>query len=100
MALPAAPHPITSAEQPYSVFSDLLVFRQPPKLRKALKFPLVYVAQYLLTLTIVSVSVEHFGVDEQVAYAIGLLISVPVTFLLSRAIIAPSRGRASSDVSV
>jgi len=64
------------------------VFREELSWRKALKYPLVYLVQYLLGISSLYLLVELAGVSEVIAPIFVVLITVPVTFLLSRRIIA------------
>jgi len=68
------------------------VFYEKLSWRKALKYPLVYLVQYLLGITSLYLLVELAGVSEVIAPIFVVLITVPVTFLLSRRVIAGSAG--------
>jgi putative flippase GtrA len=46
--------------------------------------PLIYLAQYLLGLFLIWVSVEKLGVSDVVAPLLVIMISVPFTYFLSR----------------
>ena len=63
------------------------VFKQELKLRKAAKYPVVYVAQYLLGTVLMYVLVQLLHVNKLVAPAIVVLLTIPVTFTLSRRIV-------------
>jgi putative flippase GtrA len=63
------------------------VFFTPPRLRTALRFPLVYVAQYLTGSAVIVVLVEAGGVSAPIAAIVAIVASIPVTFLLSRTIL-------------
>ena len=63
------------------------VFATPPRLRTALRFPLVYVAQYLTGSAVIVVLVEAWGVSAPIAAIVAIVASIPVTFLLSRTIL-------------
>ncbi|MDQ6621188.1 MAG: GtrA family protein [Pseudomonadota bacterium] len=70
------------------IFSYLLtarfVFRAPARWATALRFPLVYLAQYVIGSTTIYALVEHAGVTPWLAAVIAMLIVVPTTFLLAR----------------
>jgi putative flippase GtrA len=66
------------------------VFKREVGWRKAVQYPLVYVAQYLLGTGALYVLVRVLGVDKLLAPAIVILLTVPVTYLMGRRII---RGR-------
>ncbi len=55
-----------------------------------LRFPLVYAAQLAINLGIVWLSVDRFGIRKEWAPLIAVAISIPVTYLMSRAIIKNS----------
>lgn len=62
-------------------------FRQEMSWRKALKYPAVYLAQYLLGIGSLYLLVELIGVSKVIAPVFVVLITVPATFLLSRRVI-------------
>jgi putative flippase GtrA len=72
------------------ILNSLFVFRRPVALKKALSFPAVYVVQYVLSVLLLRVAVDVFGVEPRLAPLPVVALTVPVTFLLSRVII---RGR-------
>jgi putative flippase GtrA len=64
--------------------SASFVFRQPLRKRSALRFPLVYVAQFLVSLVLLRVAVEWIHLPEWTALGFAVVATIPVTFLLSR----------------
>ena len=66
------------------VVNATFVFRQPMKRRSALRFPLVYVLQFMASLAMLHVAVENWRIPEAYALAISIGITLPPTFLLSR----------------
>jgi putative flippase GtrA len=70
------------------------VFREPLRLRAFAKFPLVYVAQYLLGLAVVSICVEWLDLPAVIAPLLALVVTIPVTYLLSRAVIVARKPEA------
>jgi len=64
------------------------VFNQPLDWKKALQYPLVYVVQYIAGITFLTLLVEVFNFPETLAPLAGVLLTLPITFLLSRFIIA------------
>ncbi|MBF0495323.1 MAG: GtrA family protein [Deltaproteobacteria bacterium] len=77
------------------------VFKQKPTITKALQFPLVYVVQYLLGVALLYVLVTVWHMDQRLAPVVIVLLTIPVTFLLSRVIIKgrfrlPFRGSITS----
>ncbi len=68
-----------------------LVFRSKATWRGALRFPLVYLAQYALGLGLLALFVERLSLDQRLAAAAAAICCVPVTFLMSRWIVGPDR---------
>ena len=66
------------------VSNALLVFKQPINRRSALSFPLVYVVQFLLGLLILQALVEWLHVPEWLGLGLSVLISLPITYIMSR----------------
>ena len=67
------------------------VFRTERGIATALKFPLVYLAQYAVGSAIIVLLVETFGVHASIAAIVAIVASIPVTFSLSRTVLR-SRG--------
>lgn len=65
-----------------------MVFKQELNLRKALKYPVVYVVQYLIGVISMYVFVQVFHVNKLYAPALVVLLTVPATFFLSRKIVS------------
>jgi putative flippase GtrA len=63
------------------------VFKEKLRLSKALQFPLVYLFQYLLGIGLLFVLVSVARVDKLIAPIAVVVITVPVTYLLSRYVI-------------
>jgi putative flippase GtrA len=63
------------------------VFRERMRLNKALQFPVVYLVQYFLSVGLLYLLVEWAHVAKALGPIIILLITVPVTYILSRFII-------------
>ena len=68
------------------VFNALFVFRQPMRLRSALGYPLVYIAQFLLGLILLKILIEGLHIPEWLAPLAVNVLTIPVTFLASRLI--------------
>lgn len=60
------------------------VFQQPPSRYSRLRFPLVYVAQYAVGITIVSACVEYLSMSPGIAPLAALLVTTPLTYLVCR----------------
>lgn len=64
--------------------SAAFVFRKPLSRRSAVRFPLVYVAQFLVSLGLLRIAVEIFNMPEWIAFGFAVALTIPVTFMLSR----------------
>jgi putative flippase GtrA len=71
------------------VLQSLLVFRQPLNWRKAIQYPAVYVIQYFLGLLFLAILVELLHIPPEIASLVNLMLTIPITFLLSKKIINP-----------
>ncbi|MGB3462384.1 MAG: GtrA family protein [Rhodanobacter lindaniclasticus] len=69
------------------VFSTLVVFRQPIRARSALFYPLVYLVQFLLGFILLRVLVEILRLPTWIAPLLVSILTIPVTFLMSRIIV-------------
>jgi putative flippase GtrA len=67
--------------------SARFVFRRPLQWRRAIQYPLVYVLQYGLGITLTTGLVQRAHLDAEFAAAVAIVLTVPFTFLLSRWII-------------
>lgn len=65
----------------------LFVFREKTSLASFLKFPLVYLIQYLLGIVLLWLLVDHIGIPPKWAMLAVIALTVPVTFLTSRFVI-------------
>jgi putative flippase GtrA len=63
------------------------VFRTPRRIATALRFPLVYVAQYLIGAAVITLLVEGWGVRASIAAIVAIVVSIPIGFLLSRTVL-------------
>lgn len=68
------------------------VFRTSPSKRAAAQYPFVYVIQYLVGLGALHLLVRYAGVDARIAPLLTLLVTVPMSYVLSRRVI---RGKSS-----
>ena len=69
------------------VLNTAFVFRQPMRAQSATRFPLVYVAQFAISLVILRAAVESAGIPRWLALAVSIAVTLPITFFLSRWII-------------
>jgi putative flippase GtrA len=65
------------------------VFRTPRRLTTAIRFPLVYVAQYVTGSAVIVLLVEAWNVRPAVAAIIAIVVSLPVSFVASRVVLRP-----------
>lgn len=63
------------------------VFKEPLRFERALKYPVVYVVQYVLGMASLYLLVELVGISKVVAPFIVAVGMIPVAYLLSRYII-------------
>jgi len=75
------------------VLNSKYVFNQELGLRKAIKYPVVYVNQYVLGAVSLYLLVHFLAISKFVAPLLVVVITIPVTFLLSRRIL---RGKTSN----
>jgi len=68
------------------VFNALYVFRQPIRLRSALRFPFVYLMQFLLGLVLLKILIEGLHIPTRLAPLLVAMLTIPATFLASRII--------------
>jgi putative flippase GtrA len=78
----------------------MFVFQEPLSIGRALQYPLVYVVQYFLGLGLLFLLVEVTHVSKIIAPVLIVIMTLPITFLLSRYLIRRSfslshRGRRS-----
>jgi putative flippase GtrA len=66
------------------VLNSLFVFRVPLRWGRLLPYPSVYLVQYLLGLCVVYVGVELLRWDERLMPIAVLVVTVPVSFVLTR----------------
>lgn len=65
-------------------FNSTIVFNTPISWKGFMAFPLVYLIQYLLSAIILGFVVELLGINQLFAPLIVILVTVPITFLLTR----------------
>jgi putative flippase GtrA len=68
------------------------VFRQPLSLARAFQFPLVYLLQYTMGICLLYLLVKVLGTSEKLAPILVILLTLPVTFLLSKVIVGGRQG--------
>lgn len=79
------------------LLNSLVVFRVPLRWQSLLRFPLVYLVQYLLGLGVLALLVVGLGVDARLGPLAVLAATVPVSFLLTRWVLRQGGNRKSRD---
>jgi putative flippase GtrA len=69
------------------LLNSKFVFKQQLRLRKAIRYPVVYVVQYLAGGVCLYLLVQLLGVNKLIAPWLVLLLSIPLTYFLSRRIV-------------
>lgn len=67
--------------------NSVYVFQRPLRWSSAVQYPLVYLVQYVTGLVTISLLVEQLSVDTRIASLLTILITLPLVYILSRAII-------------
>lgn len=62
------------------------VFKSTAGSRSILLYPLVYLAQYLVSMGVLWLWIDHLHFNEKAAPLIAIIITIPLTYLLSKAI--------------
>lgn len=76
----------------------MFVFRAKIAIRSLIRFPLIYFVQYVLGLVLVATLVEFAGVAAWIAPIFAILVTVPLTFVLSRSIFSSEKKTEADDV--
>lgn len=66
------------------LFNSIIVFKSTISLFKFLKYPSIYIIQYLLSITIIYVSIEFFYINKNYAPIISIILLIPVSFMLNK----------------
>ena len=77
------------------LLNTAFVFRVTRTAANMATFPLVYVVQYLLGALVLNLAVRWIGVPDKFALIASIVVTIPVTFFLSRALL--HRGAQKSD---
>ena len=70
------------------VINTKFVFRTHYSLRKLILFPLVYLATYIVGAMILHSAVSRFGVDAGIAPFFSICATLPLTYLLTKLVLA------------
>ncbi|MFJ7736036.1 GtrA family protein [Lysinibacillus sp. NPDC097287] len=63
------------------------VFKVKLTFSKAIKYPIVYVVQYIINVIVLNLLVKNSIVNEMIAPILVIIISLPVTYILSKYIL-------------
>ena len=69
------------------------VFRAEHTRAKAMAFPFVYLAQYVIGAGLLALLVEWMGVPQAIAPLPVAIVLIPITFVLVRVVVRPGHGR-------
>lgn len=72
-------------------FNTFFVFKQPITIDRFLKFPIVYLVQYLLNLLLMFVFVNKLFMNEKIVLLMSIVITFPITFLISRYVLKSAK---------
>lgn len=75
------------------VLNATFVFRRKLALSAAVQYPFVYLAQYVVGLVLLYVLVEKAGMSKFFAPLLLVVVTVPLTYLLSRYVISGREAR-------
>ena len=70
------------------VLNSRFVFRAPLRWRRLLQYPVVYVVQYALGYAVLYAAVELVGMGPSLGPVLVVAVTVPVSFVLTRRILA------------
>ena len=73
------------------VINRFFVFQSYRGWRSVVLFPLVYLAQYLVSLGVIWLWVERLQLPQELAPLVAIVITIPMTFALSRLIFGRAR---------
>lgn len=69
------------------IFNATCVFRQPMGWRSAIRYPIVYLIQYVLGLLLLKTLVEGIHIPTKLAPLVVTILTIPATFVTSRIIL-------------
>ncbi|MEK5036071.1 GtrA family protein [Paenibacillus sp. FSL R7-0302] len=67
--------------------NTVFVFKEKMSIKKFLKFPIVYLIQYFINLLMLYILVEHLHLSTRIVPLIVVVVTIPVTYVLSKLII-------------
>lgn len=78
--------------------NTFFVFKAKATLKKFFRFPIVYIFQYILNIVFLYITVEKFSVNKKYAPIVVIILSIPITFILSRLIIKDKPANLNSKI--
>lgn len=72
------------------ILNSKVVFKTQITLWKFIKYPIVYITQFILNWLFLYILVDKLDINKQLAPLIVTVVSIPVTFLLSKIILTNS----------
>lgn len=69
------------------LLNTIFVFKEKVSLMKFIKFPVVYLVQYLINLGILLLLVEYINLPAEIVPIIVIFTTLPITYVLSKHII-------------
>jgi putative flippase GtrA len=73
------------------------VFREKYSFKTFFRYPIVYLVQYILGSLLMYVGIDLFSLDKYVAPFLVIVMTIPITFILSRFIIKRTHGSTRCD---
>lgn len=67
--------------------NTVFVFKEKVSFNKFIKFPIVYLVQYLINILFLYILVEHAHLSTQIVPLIVIVVTIPITYTLSKLII-------------
>ncbi|WP_171056397.1 GtrA family protein [Paenibacillus sinopodophylli] len=74
------------------ILNSKIVFNTKMTTMKFIQYPLVYAAQFLLGFGLINVIVTLMGISEKIAPLIVTIVSLPITFVISKFILTDRLG--------
>lgn len=75
------------------VLSRYFVFKSHGGAKSAILFPFIYLIQYALSIAIIWTWVEKLGLNAAIAPLISIILTIPVTFTLSKTLFSTKKER-------
>lgn len=72
--------------------NSMWVFKSAPSWKTFFRYPLVYAVQFLINLLCLSLLIEKLFIAEALAPLVVVVLSIPITFVLSRFFLRDQKG--------